>query len=104
MAGVQRLESDQRPALRPVATSCSYSLVLRRRAQVHPLGYSLVEIHEKAVGMTSRPWVLSTPVDGEVVDMTLVGQVRKIRKPRRFYSDLQPAGRTTPQEAAGGGP
>lgn len=52
----------------------------------------------------SRPWVLSTPVDGEVVDMTLVSQVRTIRKPRRFYPDLQPAGRTTPREATGGGP
>ncbi|MCY3591605.1 MAG: Rieske 2Fe-2S domain-containing protein [Acidobacteria bacterium] len=52
---------------------------------VHGLGYSFVEFHEKTIGMKSRLWVLATPVDGTVVDVTLVSQVREIRKPGRFF-------------------
>ena len=55
---------------------------------VHGLGYSFVEIHETTIGMHSRLWVLSTPIDGESVDLTLVSQVREIRKPRRFVTGL----------------
>ena len=55
---------------------------------VHGLGYSFVEIHEKSVGMRARLWVLSTPVDGESVELTLVSQVREIRKPGRFIAGL----------------
>ena len=38
--------------------------------------------------MRSRLWVLSTPVDGESVELTLVSQVREIRKPGRFIAGL----------------
>ncbi len=55
---------------------------------VHGLGFSFVEIHEKTVGMRARLWVLSTPVDGESVELTLVSQVREIRKPGRFFAGL----------------
>lgn len=55
---------------------------------VHGLGYSLVEIHEKSVGMRARLWVLSTPADGESVEVTLVSQVREIRNPGRFFAGL----------------
>lgn len=55
---------------------------------VHGLGYSLVEFHEKTIGMKSRLWVLATPVDGTVMDLTLVNQVREIRKPGRFFAGL----------------
>ena len=55
---------------------------------VHGFGFSFVEIHEKDIGMNSRLWVLSTPVDGESVEMTLVSQVREIRKPGRFFAGL----------------
>ncbi len=37
-------------------------------AHIHGLGYSFVEVVERAVGMHSRLWVLATPVDGEVID------------------------------------
>ena len=57
-------------------------------AHVHGLGYSFVEIHERSIGMRARLWVLSTPVDGESVDLTLVSQVREIRKPGRFFAGL----------------
>ena len=55
---------------------------------VHGLGYSFVEFHEGTIGIHSRLWVLSTPVDGTHVELTLVNQVRKIRKPRRFIAGL----------------
>ncbi len=51
---------------------------------VHGLGYSLVEFHENTIGMDSRLWVLSTPVDGEFVELTLVSQAREVRKPGRY--------------------
>ena len=51
---------------------------------VHGLGYSFVEFHEKTIGMDSRLWVLSTPVDGEFVELTLVSQAREVRKPGRY--------------------
>ena len=57
-------------------------------AHIHGLGYSYVEIHEKTIDMRARLWVLSTPVDGVVVDLVLAGQLMEIRKPRRFISGL----------------
>ena len=50
---------------------------------IHGLGYSLVEIHERSIGMDVRLWVLATPVDGALIDVVLAGQVREIRKPKR---------------------
>jgi nitrite reductase/ring-hydroxylating ferredoxin subunit len=55
---------------------------------VHGLGYSLVEIDVKTIGMDARLWVLSTPSDGEFVDLTLVTQVREVRKPRQFFAGM----------------
>ena len=55
---------------------------------VHGLGYSFVEFHEKTIGMDARLWVLVTPVDGTLVDLVLVSQVREIRKPGRFFTGL----------------
>ena len=55
---------------------------------VHGLGYSLVEIHERTIGVHSRLWVLVTPVDGTLVEMTLVSQTREVRRPGRFLLGL----------------
>ena len=52
-------------------------------AHVFGLGYSYVEIRERSIGMDSRLWVLATPVDGTLIDMVLVGQVRELSKPKR---------------------
>ena len=41
---------------------------------VHGLGYSFVEFHEKTIGIDSRLWVLATPVDGTLCEVTLVSQ------------------------------
>ena len=55
---------------------------------VHGLGYSFVEVHEKTIGMDSRLWVLSTPVDGEFVELTLVSQAREVARPGRYIAGL----------------
>ena len=55
---------------------------------VHGLGFSFVEVHEKTIGMDSRLWVLSTPIDGEFVEVTLVSQAREVAKPGRFIVGL----------------
>lgn len=50
---------------------------------VHGLGYSFVEIHEREIDMETRLWVLATPIDGRLVELVLVSQVRRILKPKR---------------------
>ena len=55
---------------------------------IHGLGYSFVEIHEKTIDMNARLWVLPTPIDGDLLDLVLVSQLREIRRPRRFVSGL----------------
>ena len=55
---------------------------------IYGLGYSLVEIREHSIGMDMRLWVLATPVDGTLIDLSLVSQVREIRKPKRWVAGL----------------
>ena len=50
---------------------------------VFGLGYSYVEIHERSIGVDARLWVLATPVDGTLIDMVLVAQIRELNKPKR---------------------
>ena len=50
---------------------------------VHGLGFSFVEIREHSIDMEIRLWVLATPVDGELVELTLVSQVRQLLEPKR---------------------
>jgi len=52
-------------------------------AHVHGLGYSFVDIQEHSIGMDLRLWVLATPVDGTLVDLVLVSQIREMRSPKR---------------------
>ena len=52
-------------------------------------GFSFVEIHEKTIDMRARLWVLATPLDDGMVEVTLAGQVREIRKPRRAITGLR---------------
>ena len=47
------------------------------------LGYSFVDIHERSIGMHLRMWVLATPIDGTLIDMTLASQAYAIRGPKR---------------------
>ena len=55
---------------------------------VHGLGYSIVEIREHSIGMDMRLWVLATPVDGILVDLSLFSQVKEIKKPKRRLTGL----------------
>ena len=57
-------------------------------AHIHGLGYSFVEVHEKTIDMHLRLWVLPTPIDGNLIDLVLAGQLREIRRPLRFISGL----------------
>ncbi len=50
---------------------------------MHGLGYSLVEVREHSIGMDTRLWVLATPVDGRIVELTLVSRIRLLRRPKR---------------------
>ena len=49
---------------------------------VYGLGYSFVEVHEHAIDMETRLWVLTTPIDDELVELTLVSHVRRILRPK----------------------
>ena len=40
-------------------------------------------IHERSIGIDARLWVLATPVDGSLIDLVLVSQMREMRKPKR---------------------
>lgn len=51
--------------------------------RVHGLGYSLVEVREHSIGMDARLWVLATPVDGGLVELTLVNRIRRMLRPKR---------------------
>ncbi len=55
---------------------------------VYGLGISCVDIREHSIGMDMRLWVLATPIDGTLVEMTLFSQVREIRSPKRFFVGL----------------
>ena len=57
-------------------------------ARIFGLGYSFVEIRERSIGMDMRLWELATPVDGTLIDLSLVSQVREIRNPRRWIVGL----------------
>ena len=68
------------------------------RAHIFGLGYSFVEVREQSIGMDLRLWVLATPVDGKLIDLTLVSQVKEIRNPKRMFAGLGflPAGMRAP--------
>ncbi len=61
---------------------------LSASTRVFGLGYSYVEIREHSVGIDMRLWVLATPVEGTLIDLSLVLQVAEIRKPRRWIAGL----------------
>ncbi len=72
-----------------IAGVLDFSFDVSAIAHVFGLGYSLVEIHERSIGMDSRLWVLATPVDGTLIEVALIGQVRNIERPRRAIVGLR---------------
>ena len=75
-------------AVRKVARLFPVASYVSTVTHVHGLGYSFVEFHERTIGLHSRLWVLSTPVDGTHVELTLASQVREVRKPGRFIAGM----------------
>ena len=73
---------------RKIAKIATLILDLSTRIHVYGLGYSFVDIAEKSIGMSMRLWILATPVDGTLVDVTIVSQVREMRKPQRWLAGL----------------
>ena len=68
---------------RKIAGKFNSMLAASADTYLYGLGYSYVEIHEKTIDINLRLWVLTTPVDGTLIDLTLVSQTREIRKPQR---------------------
>ena len=73
---------------RRIAGIADLTFEVSATAHVVGLGYSLVEFHERSIGMDGRLWVLATPVDGTLIDLVLVSQLRRIRKPKRLIAGL----------------
>ena len=74
--------------VRKVAGIANLTFDCSARVRVLGLGYSYVQVHEQSIGMDLRLWVLATPVDGTLIDMTLVSQVKEIRNPKRMFAGL----------------
>ena len=84
-----RLESrfDFR-SIRKIAKFANLTFNISAVTRVYGLGYSFVEIRERSIGMDMRLWILATPVDGTLIDLSMVSQVREIRGPRRWIAGL----------------
>ncbi len=64
------------------------ALDLTATTHVHGLGYSFVETREHSIGMDLRVWILATPVDGSLIDLSVVSQIGGIRSPGRLIPGL----------------
>ena len=73
---------------RNVAKIASIDLEVSAKTLVAGLGYSFVEIREKTIGLDMRLWILATPVDGSLIDLSVVSQTGEIRNPSRWIAGL----------------
>ena len=73
---------------RRIAKVAKMSLNVSAVAHVVGLGYSFVEFQEHTIGLDARLWVLATPVDGTLIDLTIVSRLRALRNPRRRIAGL----------------
>ena len=84
-----RLESNfDFRRIRKIAGPVTLTFNVSANTLIFGLGYSFVQIREHSIGMDLRLWVLATPVDGALIDLSLVSQVREIRRPRRWVAGL----------------
>ena len=74
--------------IRKIAKIATFTFDISASTRVFGLGYSFVEIREHTIGMDLRLWMLATPVDGKLIDLSLVSQVREIRNPGRWIAGL----------------
>ena len=73
---------------RTVAGIKILSLDLAARTHVLGLGCSYVEVRERSIPLDMRVWILATPVDGTLIDLTVVMQVQDVRNPKRRIAGL----------------
>ncbi len=73
---------------RTIVGIMNFTFDISASAHIFGLGYSFVEIREGSIGMDMRLWVLVAPIDGTLIDLTLVSQVREIRNPERAIVGL----------------
>ena len=75
--------------VRTIAKVASMTFDISANTRIYGLGYSYVDLREHSIGMDMRLWVLATPVDGTLIDMSLISQVREIRNPKRWIVGLR---------------
>ncbi len=68
---------------RRIAKILTLKLDVAANTLIYGLGYSFVEVQERAIGIPMRLWILATPVDGTVIDLSVVSQVGEVREPKR---------------------
>ena len=73
---------------RNITRFASIDLEVSARTLVVGLGYSLVEIREHTIGLDMRLWILATPVDGTLIDLSVVSQMGEVRSPNRWIAGL----------------
>lgn len=76
-----------RPQL--IAGKTLFSYDVSAVANIYGLGYSFIEVRERTIGLKSRFWVLATPIDGKVMEMTLVNRLQKMTKPNHFIIGMR---------------
>ena len=73
---------------RKITRFASTKLKVSAKTLVAGLGYSFVEIREHTIGLDMRLWILATPVDGTVIELSVVSQTGEIRSPNRWIAGL----------------
>ena len=73
---------------RRVAGIASFKLAVSAKTLVVGLGYSFVDIREHTIGLDMRLWILATPVDGTLIDLSVVSQTGELRSPSRWVAGL----------------
>ncbi len=68
---------------RTIARIATLTFDFSVNTRVFGLGYSIMEFRELSIGMDMRLWILATPVDGTLIDLSIVSQVGEIRNPGR---------------------
>lgn len=73
---------------RRIAKVARMRLDVAANALIYGLGYSFVEIRERSIGLDMRMWILATPIDGEVIELSIVSQTGPVHSPSRKFAGL----------------
>lgn len=69
---------------RKIARFLNFVLDIKAHVETAGLGYSFVEFEEQGIGMDLRLWILSTPIDGRLIELSIVSQIKEIKSPKRL--------------------